>query len=137
MLALPPLPVREIGLVCFPFGVSSAEAFGWVAASRAVNPAPLVARPLSMDALSSWHGVASLAGNDFERDVTERHPEIGDVLETARTRGALIAELSGSGSTVVVVPREAAELSALSVPSGAVLVRTRTVASVEDVRLTG
>ena len=137
MLALPPLPVREIGLVCFPFGVSSAEAFGWVAASRAGQPSASVARPLSIEALTTWDGVAGLAGNDFEGEVAAHHPEIAEVLEGARARGALIAELTGSGSTVVVVPRHAGELSGLPLPSGAVLVRTRTAASVEDVGLTG
>ena len=137
MVALPALPGREIGLVCFPFGVSSAEAFAWVAESRAGQPMPSIGRPLSIDALTTWKGVASLAGNDFEREVAGRHPEIADVLEAARARGAVIAELTGSGSTVFVVVREGEELGELPLPSGAVLVRTRTAASVEDVRLTG
>ena len=136
-LALPALPEREIGLVCFPFGVSSAEAFGWVAEARAGQPRVPIARRLDIGTLTSWNGVAGLAGNDFEREVGGRHPEIAGVLEAARTRGALMAELTGSGSTVFVVPREAEELGELPLPSGAVLVRTRTAASVEDVRVTG
>jgi 4-diphosphocytidyl-2-C-methyl-D-erythritol kinase len=137
MVALPPLPAREIGLVCFPFGVSSAEAFGWVAEARRTQPAAAVGRLLDIETLTSWNGVARLAGNDFEREVAGRHPEIAGVLEAARAGGALIAELTGSGSTVFVVGGDAEELGAVPLPSGAVLVRTRTAASVEDVRLTG
>ncbi len=136
MLALSPLPERELGLVCFPFGVSSADAFGWVAAVRGgQGPGPL-GTPLTCENLTSWAGVGRLAGNDFEREVGARHPPILEVLEAARAGGALLAQLTGSGSTVVVVPGSDGDLSRLPVPSGAVLVRTRTVASVEDVRVT-
>jgi 4-diphosphocytidyl-2-C-methyl-D-erythritol kinase len=137
LLALPPLPARDVGLVCFPFGVSSAAAFGWVAESRARQGTPIPASRLSLADLESWEGVSALAGNDFEDVVTRRHDAIAGVLSGARARRALIAELTGSGATVVVVPRDGADLGELPLPSGAVLVRTRSAVSVEDVGVTG
>ena len=136
MLALPALEPREIGLVCFPFGVSSREAFGWVAASRVgVTEVPPAA--LSLDLLSSWEGVAALARNDFEEEVGSRHPPVASALTAARAHDSLLAGLTGSGATVVIVPRSGAAMAGLPLPPGAVLLRTRTAASVEDVRVMG
>lgn len=137
LLALPALPAREVGLVCFPFGVSSAAAFGWVAESRMGSPDGAPASLLSHSGLESWEAVSALAGNDFEEEVGRRNPSIAEVLVAARSRRPLVAALTGSGSTVVIVPRTGADLGDIPLPSGATLLRTRTAVSVEDVRLTG
>jgi 4-diphosphocytidyl-2-C-methyl-D-erythritol kinase len=137
MLALPPLPARDVWLACFPFGVASGAAFGWVAESRDGRPQLFAYRPLALSDLASWEGVSAVAGNDFEGVVVDHHPQIGEVIRAARAEGALIAELTGSGSTVVIIPRPGRDPGAIPLPPGATLVRTRTAVSVEDVRVTG
>ena len=136
MLGLPPLPPREVALLCFPFGVSSAAAFGWVAETRARASHGIRAATLDLDQLGSWEGVSRLAGNDFEAEVGARHPPVAAALAAARELHPVIAQLTGSGSTVVVVPAEGTDAGAMRLPAGVTLVRTRTAASVEDVRVT-
>jgi len=99
MLTLPPLPPRALLLVVPPFGVNTGVAFGWVAARRAGEPVSAPA-PLTTDDLARWDRVATLAANDFEAVVVGHHPAIGSCLSSLRTAGAMIARLSGSGSTV-------------------------------------
>jgi 4-diphosphocytidyl-2-C-methyl-D-erythritol kinase len=153
MLAMRPLPAAEVELVCFPFGVSTASAYDWLAATRSVGP-PHGPRSLEPESLESWASIASLAANDFEGVVAAHHPTIAGALRLARDRGAAIAQLSGSGSTVFVIPRlpgeglptpaaggsrVAAEASPdmwpvmSSLPEGARVLRARTATSVEDV----
>jgi hypothetical protein len=81
--------------------------------------------------------VSALAVNDFEPEVGARHPEIAAVIATARSTRPLIAQLTGSGSTVVIIPHAGVPTGGLSLPPGVTLVQTRTAACVEDVRLTG
>ena len=135
LLALPPLPARPVSLVTFPFGVSSGAAFGWVADARAAGQHRVEATTLELDGLRDWNGVARLAGNDFEAEVGARHPAIADSLEVARAAGALIAQLSGSGSTVLVVPGSAGPSRLTGLPDSARVLETRTAFSVEDVAL--
>lgn len=117
MLALPPLPPRDLVLVVPSFGVNTAEAFGWVAAQREgrpiIAPAPLVA-----DDLTRWERIARLADNDFEPVVVEHHPAIGNCLWALRVSGALIARLSGSGSTVYGVFDGGAPATLPGLPDG-------------------
>ncbi len=136
MLTLPALPPREVALVCFPFGISSAAAFGWVAESRQRAPSTSRPRRYSLRDFASWDQAFALAGNDFEDLIGGLQPPIADLLEGARAAG-IPARLTGSGSTVVVYPRPGAAIERLPLPDGASLVRTRTAVSVEDVRVTG
>jgi len=99
MLTLPPLTPRALLLVVPPFGVNTGAAFGWVAAQRAGEPISAPA-PLATDDLARWDRVATLAANDFEAVVVGHHPAIGSCLDSLRSAGAMIARLSGSGSTV-------------------------------------
>jgi 4-diphosphocytidyl-2-C-methyl-D-erythritol kinase len=134
LMALPPLPARDVTLACFDFGISSADAFGWVAAARAREPRPVEPGRIALTLLESWEGVATLAGNDFGSEVARRHEVIADVLVAARGRRPLIADLSGSGSTVFVIPYDGgAAFSAL--PTGVRTIETRTASSVEDVEV--
>ena len=134
MLALSPLPAREVGLVCFPFGISSAAAFGWVADSREGGRPGSAPSRLDLMGLQAWDGALTLLGNDFEEDVARRHPVIAGVLEGIRARGDA-GQLTGSGSTVVIFPRGGGSPAAVPLPDGATLIRTRTAVSVEDVRV--
>ena len=136
-LALPPLPSRELWLVTFPFGIRTAEAFGWIAESRRQSAQTVSASSIEAGALRSWEGVAALAGNDFEEEVAGRYPPVAEVLRVARALDPLFAGLTGSGATVFIVPKETADPGRLTLPPGARLLRTRTAGSVEDIRLTG
>jgi len=137
LLALPALPVRDIELMCFPFGVSSGSAFEWTAAARVERPGIAPFPQLSLEGLASWEGVSAFSGNDFEDVVGLRHSPIAQGLRAARAERPLIAQLTGSGSTLFIVPRHGAAPGAMELPDGATLLRTRTALSVEDVRVTG
>ncbi|HEX6050381.1 MAG TPA: 4-(cytidine 5'-diphospho)-2-C-methyl-D-erythritol kinase [Gemmatimonadaceae bacterium] len=102
LLSLPSLPRRSVTLACFPFGVSTPAAFGWLDDERGTfRPAPAVHE---RDALSSWGGVSAIAHNDFEPIVAARYAEVARALAAFRgissTDPAALAVLTGSGSTV-------------------------------------
>ena len=97
MLALPALPTRPVLLLCPDVGVSTADAFRWLADDRGAHPS--VPRLLDVQALASWEGVARLAGNDFEAPVARRLPALQRWLAPA-SPGDAIRALTGSGSTV-------------------------------------
>lgn len=98
---LPAPPARPLVLVIPPFAVNTAAAYGWVAAARASGELPLHADPpLDARALGSWDALARVAANDFEPVVGARHPEIATAVHALRDAGAIIAMMSGSGSTV-------------------------------------
>ena len=137
LLELTPLPPRDVALICFPFAVSSAAAYAWLAESRRSRPPRAAGARLTLAELGSWEGVAGLAGNDFESEVSRRHPPIGAVLSSARSQRGLVAGLSGSGSTVFVIPAPGVDPATISLPQGASLLRTRTARSVEDVHVIG
>ena len=133
MLELPSLPASPLHLAVFGFGVASADAYAWVAESRArVRHLPR-ASALALREFTTWEGVARLAVNDFEPEVTRRHPEIAVCLGAARERGALLAQLSGSGATVFAVPRRGEGAAFGELPKNARVVETTTAVSVEDV----
>jgi 4-diphosphocytidyl-2-C-methyl-D-erythritol kinase len=135
LLALPTLPPADVGLVRFPFGVSSAAAYGWVADSRVAAGRFIAPRMLSLASLTSWGGIAAIAANDFEVEVGRRHPEIAGVLRQLRASGAPIAQLSGSGSTVFVIEDAVTRRAGPALPRDAMLIPTRTATSVADVEL--
>jgi 4-diphosphocytidyl-2-C-methyl-D-erythritol kinase len=133
LLALPPLPAREILLALPPFGVETKAAFGWYAEANAGQPmrAPT---PLTLDDLDRWERLVPLAVNELEEVVVARHPEIGGCVEAFRTAGAKIARMSGSGSTAFgVFDRRLVKDPA--VPAGTRLVHTRSATSVAPVKL--
>ena len=101
---------RELLLVLPPFAVSTAEAYGWLAALRESgdrhDSADAAIDRLDAATLADWATIARLATNDFERVVAARHPAVSSVLERLRGLGCAPAMLSGSGSTIFgVLPR--------------------------------
>lgn len=134
MVALPPLPSRAVTLVCFPFGVSTPDAYAWLdAAQTASRPRP--AR-LSIDALATWDAVALRAHNDFEAAVAPRYRDIARALEELRKSAAAandsssITLLAGSGATVYAISDAAhPDMPALHGASWRI-VRTRTASRV-------
>ena len=96
---LPALPRLACAIVRPPFGVSTADAYRWVAESRAGSPP--VEAPFDPPARADeW--LERLAGcrNDFEPVVAARHPEIAEAVAALRAAGARLAMMSGSGSAV-------------------------------------
>jgi 4-diphosphocytidyl-2-C-methyl-D-erythritol kinase len=133
LLALRPLPAREVVLVVPDFGVETKAAFGWYAAEHgrtAGAPAPL-----TLDNLDRWDQVARIAVNDLEPAVAGRHPVLAAGLKALEEAGARIARMTGSGSTLFGVfdRRPSSELQGL--PPGASVVHSRTLTSVAPVRL--
>jgi 4-diphosphocytidyl-2-C-methyl-D-erythritol kinase len=103
ILPLPPLPERPVVLATMPFGVPTADAYSWLAATRASSAQP-IPRVLPLNAFRAWDALAPLASNDFEKVVTERHPEIGEAIGfLSSTKGVEFTRMSGSGATVFAV----------------------------------
>src|SRR6478672_1553650 len=57
LLALPALPSRAAHLVCFPFGVATRDAYGWLDAEEGVADTAR-ASAIDVQELASWSGVA-------------------------------------------------------------------------------
>lgn len=99
LFPLAPLPARQVVLAIPPFGVSSGEAFGWFAAQKASRRSGTRAT-LPVGRKLEWRGIAALAANDLEDAVGARHPELAVLRGILRKSGALLAQMTGSGSTV-------------------------------------
>lgn len=94
---LAPLPQREVALIFPSFGVSTKDAYSWLASSRSgAEPRADAAAP----DVAGWAEAAAAAENDFETVVAARHPAIGRYVDALRDAGAGLARMSGSGSTV-------------------------------------
>lgn len=90
------LPRTHVVLVRPPFGVSTAEAYGWYdseAGGRRREPARRL-RP------AHWPAWAINLRNDLEPAVAAHHPTIGRIRQALLRAGAVMAAMSGSGSTV-------------------------------------
>lgn len=142
ILALRSLPAREVLLALPPFGVSTADAFGWFDTARsaaeadAPGNAPSGARaPFTIDDLDRWDAVTRHAGNDLEPVVFAHHPAIATCRDVLEKGGARIAQMSGSGSTVFGIFDRRPVLDATLFPAGTTLLSTRTTTSVAPVRL--
>jgi 4-diphosphocytidyl-2-C-methyl-D-erythritol kinase len=136
MLALEPPQVRQVLLTMPAFAVNTAEAFGWLAASRTQlaatdSPEALILHPPQLE---RWDSIARVAVNDFEPVVSARYPEIAALLATYRTVPHVeLAMLSGSGSSVFAILGDGRD-RVLAKPkdgSGARSMTTRTVLRVE------
>jgi 4-diphosphocytidyl-2-C-methyl-D-erythritol kinase len=92
------LPRHWIVIVRPPFGVSTAEAYGWYDEDRAAG----VREPRSELQILPvpWPTRAAQMINDLEPPVMRRHPEIGTIKVALREAGAAAAAMSGSGSAV-------------------------------------
>jgi 4-diphosphocytidyl-2-C-methyl-D-erythritol kinase len=99
LFPLAPLPAREILLAVPPFGVSSGDAFGWYAEQKALRHSGTRAT-LPVGRKLEWKMIAALAANDLESVVAEHHPEIAALRDGFRRDGAILAQMSGSGSVV-------------------------------------
>lgn len=138
LLEVPPLAPRRVALVVPPFGISTADAYRWLAEER--GGAPPAPSRLPQATEIAWETFAA-ASNDFEPIVGARHPEVPAIVATLRKLGAVPAMLSGSGSTVFGVfdgaqPTDLERRLAKLVAPASVL-WTRTAARVVPVAVTG
>lgn len=134
LLALRPLPAREVLLAMPGFGVETAAAFQWHAAQGDGTPAA-APPPLTLDDLDRWDNIAPLAINDLEPVVFARHAAVRNCVERLAAAGAKIARMSGSGSTAFGVFDRRPMPEPSGFPDGTTLVHTRTSTSVAQVKL--
>jgi 4-diphosphocytidyl-2-C-methyl-D-erythritol kinase len=106
MLRLPPLPAAAALLLAPPVSVSTAEAYAWLDSARATGSAR-GAVALDLDALSRWGDIGRMAGNDFESAVFGRHSAVRAAFEAMVSTRPLVCRMSGSGSTIFAVYRQA------------------------------
>lgn len=110
LLPLPVLASRPVALVTPSLGVSTKDAYAWLAHDRGpYEPRGVVILPTHLD---TWEGIEGVATNDFEEPVGRRHGEIAPMLEALRACGASPALMSGSGSTVFGVFADGASAAA-------------------------
>lgn len=108
MLTLPALPTAPVLLLSPPVAVRTAEAYGWLDATR-TSGARRGALALDGTALSTWSDVARMAGNDFESVVFGRLPQVREAFEALARTGPLLCRMTGSGSTLIAVYRSERE----------------------------
>jgi 4-diphosphocytidyl-2-C-methyl-D-erythritol kinase len=139
LLPVPVLPARAVVLACFPFGVSTPDAYRWLDDARdSFSPEAAV---LELDRLGSWARIAQLAHNDFEAVVAPRFAAIATTLNEWRSHIDRIGDpegialLAGSGATVFLLSdRVASALHDAREPSPRI-VRTSTATRVVAVEV--
>jgi 4-diphosphocytidyl-2-C-methyl-D-erythritol kinase len=138
ILPLPPPPARPVLIAIPPFGVSAADAYGWLATDRRTGSrgnggsdpgtgGEVLPPPAS---LADWEVLSGLAVNDLQPVVFRRHPELQVIRAALSDAGARIAMLCGSGSCVAgifdtVVDRDRAG-EVLEAGAGIQTIRTST-----------
>src|SRR3954463_942141 len=122
------MPAHFLVIVRPPFGVSTAEAYGWYDEDRAAGLRDV--RELQLLPVP-WPSRAAQMINDLEPPVVRRHPEISTLKVQLKELGAVAAAMSGSGSAVFGLfrSRAAAERAIRPLSKGgarALLTRTLT-----------
>jgi 4-diphosphocytidyl-2C-methyl-D-erythritol kinase len=62
---------------------------------------------LDLDSLSTWGNIGRMAGNEFESVVFGKHPEVRAAFEALTATHPLLCRMSGSGSAIFAVYRNA------------------------------
>lgn len=133
LFPIAPPQSRPVVLLVPPFGVPTPDAYAWLSAARG----PYVPTPemIAPDALATWEAISGVATNDFEPVVTERHPVIGELVAALDSAGAIVAMLSGSGSTVFGVFASDESTSSVPARAGVAKIATRTSQRVERIEV--
>jgi 4-diphosphocytidyl-2-C-methyl-D-erythritol kinase len=103
---LDPLPAREALLLVPTVGVATADAYRWLDEVRTEptshKATRLDATPATrrLSAEEEWDLAAQTSHNDFEEVVEAKHPYLRALRAALDERGAFMARLAGSGSTV-------------------------------------
>ena len=106
LFTLPPLPSEPGLLIIPPVGVSTAEAYRWVDGVRA-EAGRRGAVALDAGSVASWGSVARMAGNDFEGAVFGKEPKVREAFEKLVSTQPLVCRMSGSGSALFAIYRNA------------------------------
>ncbi|GAB4138239.1 MAG: 4-(cytidine 5'-diphospho)-2-C-methyl-D-erythritol kinase [Bacteroidia bacterium] len=97
------LSAYEIVIVHSGIHVSTAEAYASVKPEKGrLNPLEIIQRPIE-----EWK---ALLINDFEKSVFTQHPAIGELKKKMYEHGAVYASMSGSGSAVFGIFRQAPDM---------------------------
>ncbi len=133
-----PLPSRAVALACPSFGISTADAYRWLDDDGGSTWTPM---ELPADhtvsgvlGIGDWKGIRLKAHNDFEPPVERRHPALKRIRERLGESGAMVARLSGSGSTVFGI-FEGSVPTAADLALDALVIPTRTSARVVQVEV--
>lgn len=129
MLGLPALPQRHVALVIPPFGISTSEAYASLALTdRRIGQ-------IAMSDLTDWAAIRRLADNDLSRSLSAlRYPKLREIITSLHAAGAVMAEMTGSGSVVFGIFDSEPDAAALERATGCRVVLTRTAVSVEQPR---
>ena len=108
LLGLPALPVAPVLLVTPADSVRTADAYQWFDQARtgSYRRGTLL---LDLSSISSWSDVARMAGNDFESVIFGKLPAVRSAFEALARTGPLLCRMSGSGSTLFAIYRNARE----------------------------
>ena len=132
LMPLPTLPWHPIAIITPPEGISTGDAYGWVAESRmGFSPTAFL---IDAPSVRDWARMAEIAKNDFDAVVFSRFPELGKAAASLRQHGALISILAGSGSSVIGIfeDQQVAEKALAESPIKGIMSKTSTsVAPVE------
>ena len=110
LLPLEPLPSLPVLLLIPGQGIATTDAYTSLDRARHGHPDRAAPRVLRTSRLSDWDYLARHARNDFEAVVFERLPQLADAKAMLLQEGALLALLTGSGSTIYGVFRDQARL---------------------------
>ncbi|MEP6573854.1 MAG: 4-(cytidine 5'-diphospho)-2-C-methyl-D-erythritol kinase [Gemmatimonadota bacterium] len=108
LMRLAPLPEAPALLLVPAMGVSTVEAYRWIAASRRPGDRR-GAVAMDADALNSWGSIGRMAGNDFESVVFGQLPALRTAFEALASTHPLVCRMTGSGSSLFAVYRNAGD----------------------------
>ncbi len=97
LLTRPPPPAATLAIVVPGDRIATADAYREVARNLALPAAPRRLRGLADGA---WEGIAALQANDFEPGAFARFPVLAEARALLEGEGALVARMTGSGSTI-------------------------------------
>lgn len=130
MLKLPALPQKHVALVVPDYGIGTPEVFQSLWREHWHHPGQL-----EVSDLTSWTRIAQLSRNDLGRSlVIRKHTQLADSIVALRAAGALMAEMTGSGSVVFGIFDSKPDAGALQRATGCRIVLTRTALNVEALR---
>jgi 4-diphosphocytidyl-2-C-methyl-D-erythritol kinase len=125
--------VERLGVIIIKpsFGIPTADAYGWLDADRASARPDRAAGHRAVQAVEMGWPISPIPlSNDLMEPVARRHPAIREMVDACLARGALGAQMTGSGSAVFgLFPESVASKAArqLKRPDWLVLVaRTQT-----------
>ena len=135
---LDPLPVEfapaDVLLVVPKFAVGTAEAYGWLDADRGPDfEWPRSRAEGGLREVNGWQ-FWDEEENDFEPVIERRFPKLAEYRDALKSKGATVARMSGSGSTVFGIFESGAP-SPESLGLDCQVIRTRTSARVVQVEV--